>query len=143
MTGRPLSTPESAIPMASILIIDDNEAFRAALGETLVGLGHVVTEAGNGFDAARIYRESPTDIILTDLVMPQGGLSVIQVLRSQFPSVAVIAMSGGGSQRLDYARTVGAHHALSKPFSAEQLTAAIAEALAAVPEPEGRPGAPG
>jgi CheY-like chemotaxis protein len=126
--------------MASILIVDDNESFCAALGETLVGLGHVVTTAGNGFDAARIYREAPTDIILTDLVMPQGGLSVIQVLRSQFPGVAVIAMSGGGSQRLDYAHTVGAHRTLSKPFTTGQLAAAIAESLAAAPRAESKPG---
>jgi CheY-like chemotaxis protein len=126
--------------MASILIIDDNEAFCAALGATLVGMGHVVTAAGNGFDAARIYRESPTDVILTDLVMPQGGLSVIQVLRGQFPGVAVIAMSGGGSQRLDYARTVGAHHTLSKPFTMEQLMAAIGEALSAAQRSPAKPG---
>ena len=115
--------------MASILIIDDNEAFRSLLEEMLVAAGHTVKNAADGLEGAQIYREGPTDLIMTDMVMPHSGLSTIRVLREQFPDVKIIAMSGGGTHRLDYARSSGAAGTLTKPFSVKQLAAAIAETL--------------
>lgn len=117
--------------MASILIIDDNETFRVLLEEMLIAEGHVVTKASDGLEGAQMYRDNPTDLILTDIMMPHSGLSTIQVLKQQFPEVRIIAMSGGGTHRLDYAKTIGARCALSKPFSPKQLYEAIAETLVA------------
>ena len=117
--------------MASILIIDDNEAFRSLLEEMLVAAGHTVKKAADGLEGAQLYREGPTDLILTDMVMPHSGLSTIRVLREQFPGVKIIAMSGGGAHRLDYARGSGAVGTLTKPFTVKELAAVIAEALGA------------
>jgi CheY-like chemotaxis protein len=119
--------------MASILIIDDNESFRSLLEEMLAAGGHSVKKAADGLEGAQLYREGPTDLILTDIVMPHSGLTTIRVLRDQFPGVKIIAMSGGGAHRLDYARSSGAACTLRKPFSTEQLAAAISEALVAGP----------
>jgi CheY-like chemotaxis protein len=117
--------------MASILIIDDNESFRSLLEAMLVAGGHTVKKAADGLEGAQLYREGPTDLILTDMVMPHSGLSTIRVLTEQFPGVKIIAMSGGGAHRLDYARSSGAARTLTKPFSTKQLAAAISEALGA------------
>jgi CheY-like chemotaxis protein len=117
--------------MANILIIDDDEGFRMTLEQFLVASGHFVTSADNGFNAAKLYRESPTDLVLTDLMMPHGGLKVISVLRSQYPELRVIAMSGASNHRLDYAVALGANRTLAKPFTPEQLGVAISETLAA------------
>ena len=125
--------------MSTILIIDDDAKLRATLEKILVARGHAVTSVGGGFEAAQSYREHPFDLVLTDLLMPQSGLSVIRVLRSQFPGVRVIAMSGGGTQRLDYARGLGANFTLAKPFSTEELLAAIDETLASGGEDPGKP----
>jgi CheY-like chemotaxis protein len=126
--------------MSTILIIDDDPKLRATLEKILVGRGHAVTTVEGGFEAAQSYREHPFDLVLTDLLMPQSGLSVIRVLRSQFPGVRVIAMSGGGGQRLDYAKGLGANFTLAKPFSTEELLAAVDQTLASG---RGEPGKPG
>ena len=63
------------------------------------------------------------------LQMPYGGLPTIRVLRTEFPKVKIIAMSGAGKFRLDMAGSIGANRTLAKPFSAEELTAAVAEVL--------------
>ena len=120
--------------MASILIIDDNDSFREMLGQMLVAMGHTVVSAPDGFEGTQLYRASPADLILTDLVMPHSGLGAIRVLRSEFPKLKVIAMSGG-SRLLGYAKDVGAFRTLMKPFTPEQLAAAIAETLAFDPPP--------
>jgi len=44
--------------------------------------------------------------------------------------VKIIAMSGGGTHRLDYAKSIGASCSLAKPFTFEKLCAAISETLA-------------
>jgi CheY-like chemotaxis protein len=121
--------------MARILIIDDNESFRTLLLEMLVDAGHTGVVAGNGLEALKVFRASPADLILTDLMMPYDGLATIRILRSEFPKLGIIAMSGGAAFRLDYARSLGAHQTLAKPFTAVQLNAAIAEVLSSHPAP--------
>lgn len=125
--------------MSTILIIDDDPKLRVTLEKILAGRGHAVTTVEGGFEAAQSYREHPFDLVLTDLLMPQSGLSVIRVLRSQFPGVRVIAMSGGGVQRLDYAKGLGAHYALAKPFSTEELLGAIDATLGSSTVDPGKP----
>jgi len=120
--------------VASILIIDDNEIFREMLGKMLEATGHTVVSAPDGFEGTQLYRASPVDLIMTDMVMPHSGLSAIRVLRSEFPTLKVIAMSGG-SRLLGYAKDVGAYRTLMKPFTPEQLSAAIEETLAYEPPP--------
>ncbi|MDO8543517.1 MAG: response regulator [Opitutaceae bacterium] len=122
--------------MAKILIIDDDEAFRALLLQMLVEAGHTAVAAVNGFEALKLLRAEPADLILTDIMMPYGGLATIRILHDEFPQVGIIAMTGGGTFRLDYARSLGAHQTLTKPFAAEQLTAAITKVLAAHPTPK-------
>jgi CheY-like chemotaxis protein len=117
-------------PMAHILIIDDDEGFRSLLEQMLAAGGHTVTTAEDGQKGAMAFRAQPTDLVITDLVMPRGGLLAIRVLREQFPDVKMIAMSGSSSHRLDYARALGAYRTLAKPFTPEQMYTAIAETLA-------------
>jgi len=122
--------------MARILIVDDDEAFRDLLLQMVSKAGHTAVSAVNGFEALKSLRAEPADLILTDLMMPYGGLTTIQILRTEFPQLGIIAMTGGGTHRLDYARSLGAERTLGKPFAAEQLAAAIAEVLAAHPAPK-------
>jgi CheY-like chemotaxis protein len=122
--------------VARILVIDDDENFRELLLTMLAGAGHVAFGAANGFEALNLFRATPSDLVLTDMVMPYSGLATIRILHEEFPEVGIIAMSGGGARRLDYARGLGAHQTLAKPFTAEQLAAAIALVLAAHPRPK-------
>lgn len=115
--------------MAHILIADDDEVFRHMLADILTTMGHEVQLAADGFEAAQQFRARPSDVVMVDMIMPYGGLAAIRVLRDQSPTAKIIAMTGAGQHRLDYARGIGAVCTLSKPFSADDVAAAIAEAL--------------
>ena len=115
--------------MARIIIIDDDDILRETLAGVLTEAGHTVATTANGFEGVALFRAEPADLILTDLVMPHGGLPTIRVLRSEFPQLAIIAMSGGGKSRLDIAGSLGASRTLAKPFTAKELTDAVAEVL--------------
>jgi CheY-like chemotaxis protein len=116
--------------MASIILLEDDDVFRETLVRVLTDAGHTVRAAGNGFDGVALYRAEPADLVLTDIVMPHGGLPTIRVLKTEFPKLAIIAMSGS-HVRLDMAGSLGVNRMLSKPFTSQQLTDAITEVLAA------------
>ena len=114
--------------MATILIIDDEEGIRALLHTTLEAAGHEVVEAGNGRVGLDLYRLRPTDLIITDILMPElNGLDLILALTRQFLHAKVIAMTGGGAETnvLDVAKLLGARRTFQKPFSMTQLLDAV------------------
>jgi len=83
--------------MERILIIDDESQIRSMLRLMLERAGYEVVEASDGIDGIRIYRQNPTDLIITDLIMPnKDGIGMIIDLKKEFPEVKIIAMSGGG-----------------------------------------------
>ena len=57
--------------MATILVIDDQDAVRTLLRTVLEGAGHEVTEAPNGRLGPAAYRERPADLVITDILMPR------------------------------------------------------------------------
>ena len=120
--------------MSAILVVDDNDQLRTMVRRMLELRGHAVTTASDGKQATRQLIAGPVpDLVITDLIMPeQEGIETIEIIRERFPTVKIIAMSGGG-RVLDYlpnAAAMGAHQTLSKPFSAEELHLAVAAALA-------------
>lgn len=127
--------------MARILVIDDEAPLRDLLVDMLALIGHTAVAAPNGFEALKLFRAEPADLIITDIMMPYDGRATIRILRSEFPQLGIIAMSGAGAHRLDYAKSVGAHQTLPKPFTSAQLSGLINEVLAAhpPPKPESKP----
>ena len=118
--------------MASILVIDDNEPVRGFLRAVLEAQGHTVTEAGQGRMAVQLLRQSSVDLVLTDIYMPDcDGLEVIMTLRRDFPSMKIVAMSGGSGERnlLIVARQLGAHDVLEKPINVDRLLESVAGVL--------------
>ncbi|MCC6141836.1 MAG: response regulator [Nitrospira sp.] len=110
--------------MASILVIDDDEALRLLLREMLETDGHRVREAANGREGLALYRAQPADVVITDILMPeQDGMEVILELTREFLDARVIAMTGASGKQnfLSVAKLFGARHILEKPFSADQI----------------------
>ena len=106
----------------------------AALSDYLHRSGHDVREAANGRDGVALHRERPADLVITDLFMPeQDGIETIQQIREFAPETPLLAMSGGGSRgntdSLEDAELFGADAVLMKPFSPEDLDAAVAKVL--------------
>jgi len=118
----------------SILIIDDDETVRVVLRDILEREGYRVVDAPDGGSGIRRYQESPTDLVITDLIMPgKEGIETIRDLRREFPYVKIIAVSGGGrigpDSYLKMAKGVGALRTVSKPFDRMALLKAVEEVL--------------
>jgi CheY-like chemotaxis protein len=122
--------------VARILMVDDDPQMQATLPLVLADGGHQVTLAANGKQALRELRTRPIDLVLTDILMPEmDGLELIRAVKKDHPGVKLLAISGGsarlpGTDALQVARLLGARRVLPKPFSADEVIAAVADALA-------------
>ena len=119
--------------MARILVIDDDALLRRVIRVALEAAGYEVIEAGDGTAALRVYREHGADLLLVDLFIPEpDGLEVIRTVRAEAPGAKIIAMSGGGSLKLDLlaaAAAFGASRTLWKPFVPGVLLSAVRDLL--------------
>jgi CheY-like chemotaxis protein len=117
--------------MTSVLIVDDDAAFRTTIGRDLGEQGFAVSLAQNGAEAAGILERDAIDILLTDLRMPgTDGIDLLDRVRSLSPRTRAILMSGFASAR-DYQRALecGAVRVLCKPFTSAELLQAIRQAV--------------
>ena len=116
--------------MARILIIDDDVQILKLLRKMLENEGYDVVDAVDGNKGLKLYREDPTDLVITDIIMPEKeGIETIIDLRREFPEAKIVAMSGGGHGEaepyLHMAKGLGAIRTLTKPFGKEELLEAI------------------
>lgn len=106
--------------------------------------GHAVVTAIHGGDGLAAFETQRFDLVITDILMPEKeGLETIRELRARDAAVPIIAMTEAppnppqhGAASIDYlqfARTLGAAGTIHKPFTEEQLNAAIAACLPAKP----------
>jgi DNA-binding response OmpR family regulator len=120
--------------MAGILIVEDDRELREMIAISLKRRKFTVIEAGNGKEAIMHFKPSITDLVVTDIIMPdEDGLKVIMKLRELKPSIKVIAISGGGKagpgSYLNLAKALGADAIFSKPFSLNDLVERIENML--------------
>lgn len=110
----------------SVLIADDNRDFAQMLRLSLEAAGYEVRLAGNGREALKMQRATPSRILITDIVMPDSdGFEAIDAFRREFPQTKVVAVSGAEKidpQRyLAAAKLMGADATFRKPFRVEEL----------------------
>jgi CheY-like chemotaxis protein len=125
--------------MASILLIDDDEALRNVTAEILIQAGYTVDDAPDGKSGLALYRPGYHDVIITDIAMPDmDGLELITELSHANPRPRIIAISGDSqfseSVYLPTARQLGVMSTISKPIRAEVLLRTL-ERVLAVPDP--------
>jgi len=120
--------------MPGILIVEDDNDLRTMLKVSLDRQRYTVLEAENGKEALSHFKPEVTDLVITDLIMPEeDGLKVIMRMRELKPSIKIIAISGGGKagpgNYLNLAKALGADAIYSKPFSVNDMIIKIEELL--------------
>ena len=113
-----------------ILVIDDNTQVRDLICMWLEQVGYDVLEADNGRKGVEIQKRTPADLLICDLIMPvQEGIETIAQFRQEFPTVGIIAISGGGKigpeSYLSVAGHLGAWKVFSKPLDMKKIVEAI------------------
>ncbi len=115
----------------TILFVEDSDSVRAFTLQALQQLGYRVLVAASLEEARRIFQAQPVDLLLTDVILPDGnGKALFQELSQRAPSLRVLYISG-------YTDNVIAHHGilergiafLQKPFTAGELARALRRAL--------------
>jgi CheY-like chemotaxis protein len=125
----------SAVIALSVLVADDDEGIRQLLVRWLESHGHKVTSVDSAQAAMRHLEGQSMDLVITDVVMPDGdGFELIAAIRKGQPNARILAISGGGrylegSDCLRVARGLGANAVLMKPFSWGQLQESMELAL--------------
>jgi DNA-binding response OmpR family regulator len=112
---------------AHILVAEDQTDIRELLVMNLRGAGYEVSAVGDGAQALAQQLESPSDLLVLDLMMPRmGGLDVCKALRAK-GSAAPILMLTAKSTELDrvLGLELGADDYLTKPFSLAELLARV------------------
>lgn len=122
-----------------ILLVDDDRFF-AKLTAAMLAPAEVQI-AKNGAEGLDMMKRQPFDLLITDLLMPEkDGIETILEIRRVNETLPILAISGGGKygargELLRMAQRLGATATLQKPFSREQLIAAVDQCLAARPDP--------
>lgn len=116
--------------MYSIVIIEDDPAYVSMMDVILRMEGFDVCSASDGRSGLAMIREKRPDLILCDIMMPDmDGHSVLNVLKGEealadIPFIFVTAMGDRSDVRRGMSE--GADDYLPKPFSADELLAAVA-----------------
>ncbi len=115
----------------TILLIEDDEAFRRMLLEALESLGHTVAWAGSAEQGVALARDGAFDLILTDVRLPgMTGVESIPLLREASPGTDIIVMTAYSDHAtaLDAIRH-GAYDFFSKPFRLGEMQTVVGRAL--------------
>jgi CheY-like chemotaxis protein len=114
----------------TILVIEDSKPLRTAIKSGLESLDYHVVTAINGQEALEMSLQG-VDLVLTDMVMPKmNGDVLLKELRRQAPQLKVIAMTGHVLDiDVEDLKADGFTNAILKPFSIQDLTAVVRDAL--------------
>ncbi|MFG0284107.1 MAG: response regulator transcription factor [Phycisphaerales bacterium JB039] len=120
-----------AMPLARILVVEDDVAIRRGVVDVLGFGGYDVVEAGDGEAGLRAAEAAEIDLALLDILMPKmDGMALLQALRAERPALPVIFLTARGEEE-DRVRglRLGADDYVVKPFGAKELLARVEAVL--------------
>ncbi|MBF8300725.1 MAG: zraS 7 [Acidobacteria bacterium] len=131
---RPAVPSMEAVRGASVLIVEDERALAAAVGEALTDAGLKVDHAGDGEEALARVRQKTYDVVICDLKMPRvDGMTLYRAIAAATPALArrVIFVTGdvAGTDAERFLEDSGCRW-LAKPFRLGDLLRAVRETLA-------------
>lgn len=119
--------------MARFLVIDDDNTLRFMMATTLESAGHTVTQAASGSEGAALFNAQPTDVVITDVVLPDDSIHAVVELRRQHPTVPFIIVSGlaqHSPRSMEISSLLNARRTLPKPFRLPDFLGITDEVLA-------------
>lgn len=123
----------------AILIVDDDQAIRSLLGQSLSARGYRVSMAANAREMDMVLARERIDAVLLDVMMPgEDGISACRrITASGGPAVIMLSALGEERDRI-VGLEIGASHYLPKPCSAREVIATVRAALRSRRQPEPR-----
>ncbi len=118
-------------PRTSVLVVDDDSAFRHVLAGELDRAGYDVSAASCGEEAIRRTKEIEPHLVLLDLRLPDmSGLEVLKAIRERSAASDVIVLTGHGSidTAIESIR-IGAFDYVAKPCPLDELEVRMQRAL--------------
>lgn len=114
-----------------VLVIEDDPAVREVLQETLVQEGYSVSVAADGAEGIRAAKDTPVQIVVTDLQLPDtDGLTIIDRLARLDAKIIPIMMTGFGTiETAVRAMKSGAFDFITKPFDPETVAVIVRKAV--------------
>jgi two-component system, OmpR family, KDP operon response regulator KdpE len=114
----------------TVLVVEDQESIRRFLRASLVGAGYRVLEAGTAATALRTASESPPDLVILDLGLPdRDGFEVLRGIRSWSQAPVIVLSARDGEASKVAALDAGADDYVTKPFGVGELLARMRSAL--------------
>jgi CheY-like chemotaxis protein len=102
---------------ATVLVVDDDEHFRALARTVLDPAGFEVREAGSISECLQRMLQRAADIIVLDILLPDGdGITALLEIRERFPRTRIVTVSGANESDLylSVSSDLGADASLSK-----------------------------
>lgn len=123
---------ESTSVLASklqLLIVDSDKPVLRACGEVAEGMGFEVFTVDTASAAREHITTSSPDVVLMDLKLPAGGLSLLEEIRARRPRCSVVVMTAFATVNSAVeAIRIGATDHLTKPFAMDELTSVLERA---------------
>jgi DNA-binding NtrC family response regulator len=118
--------------MPRCLVVEDEETVRGFFGRALQGIPDLKVDlAADGREGLALCRQTPYDLVLTDVMMPEmSGLEFLKALKAEQPGVEVLVVTAFGTiERAIEAMKGGAAEFLEKPVSVDLLRLAVGRCL--------------
>lgn len=117
------------MPDAPILVVDDDPTILAVVAELLDLEGYAVATATNGAEALTAVEQQPPRLVLLDMRMPVlDGWGFARAMRERGRPLHILVMTAAQDARR-WAEEIGAAGYIAKPFEADDLIAAVKQAL--------------
>lgn len=120
----------SSAPVATVLVVEDEDAVRRLVVRILEEAGHTVIAASLPGEALALMedRGGDVDLVVSDVVMPEmTGFQLVETLRESRPSLPALFVSGYVEDELERDLPEEGARFLAKPFRPDDLTGAVAD----------------
>jgi PAS domain S-box-containing protein len=115
-----------------ILVVDDEERQREIASGMLMRLGYAAETVSSGEEAIQYIKEHPPDLIVLDMIMPNGinGLETYEAVQKICPGQKVIIASGySRTKEVKIAQDLGAGEYVKKPYTLKKIAVAVKQEL--------------